>query len=162
MVGRGENSVFESVASLGHDPRIQTFIADIRDVELMRLIFEKSRPHLVIHAAAHKHVGFCEDNVPEAITNNVRGTQVVLQLVEDFQVERFVLISTDKAVNPSTIMGTTKRIAEKLVLESARRTKTKKMFVRFGNVLGSCKFRCFHFAHFYLLYRQPRQCHSLF
>ena len=112
-------------------------IADIRDETRMSNIFEKFRPQVVIHAAAHKHVPLMEDNVPEAITNNVFGTKVVADLANQYRVETFVLVSSDQAVNPTSVMGATKRIAELVVQDVASRSKTKYVAVRFGNVLAS-------------------------
>jgi FlaA1/EpsC-like NDP-sugar epimerase len=112
-------------------------IADIRDHHRLLNIFEKHAPQVVFHAAAHKHVPLMEANVPEAITNNIRGTQNVAELSAEFGVETFVLVSSDKAVNPTSVMGATKRIAELVVQDLARRSKTKYVAVRFGNVLAS-------------------------
>jgi FlaA1/EpsC-like NDP-sugar epimerase len=112
-------------------------IADIRDSNRLFNIFEKHKPQVVFHAAAHKHVPLMEGNSAEAITNNIRGTQNVSELSAEFGVETFVLVSSDKAVNPTSIMGATKRIAELVVQDLARRSKTKYVAVRFGNVLAS-------------------------
>src|SRR5262249_17701482 len=100
-------------------------------------IFEKHKPQVVFHAAAHKHVPLMEGNVSEAITNNVRGTQNVAELAAEFNVETFVLVSSDKAVNPTSVMGATKRIAELIIQDLASRSRTKYVAVRFGNVLAS-------------------------
>ena len=100
-------------------------------------IFEQYRPQIVFHAAAHKHVPLMEDNVAEAITNNVLGTRNVVQAAQAVGVECFVLISTDKAVNPTSIMGASKRTAELLVHQAARQNGQRYLAVRFGNVLGS-------------------------
>ncbi len=112
-------------------------IADIRFPERLAAVFNRHRPEIVFHAAAHKHVPLMEDNVEDAVTNNVLGTQRVVDAAIAAGVEHFVLISTDKAVNPSSVMGVTKRVAEHIVQEAARRTGRAFVAVRFGNVLGS-------------------------
>ncbi|HEY9786236.1 MAG TPA: nucleoside-diphosphate sugar epimerase/dehydratase [Candidatus Obscuribacterales bacterium] len=140
LLGRGENSIFAIHQELKSRPEpvdIVPIIADVRDEVRLRAIFEKHRPSVVFHAAAHKHVPLMEGNVAEAITNNVRGTQVVAGLSDEYKVETFVLVSSDKAVNPTSVMGATKRIAELVVQSLARQSKTKYVAVRFGNVLAS-------------------------
>ena len=112
-------------------------IADVRDLERMQQVFFKHRPQIIFHAAAHKHVWLMEQNLPDAITNNVMGTRVLVTLAEKFGVRRFVMISSDKAVNPTSVMGVTKRIAELIVQDAANRTGRGFVTVRFGNVLGS-------------------------
>jgi FlaA1/EpsC-like NDP-sugar epimerase len=116
---------------------IRPVVADIRHAERMDEVFRAHRPQIVYHAAAHKHVGLMEQNLSEAVTNNVLGTKTMVDLAVAHGLERFVLISSDKAVNPSTIMGATKRVAELMVLDAAARTKKIFVTVRFGNVLGS-------------------------
>ncbi len=140
LLGRGENSIFE----IGLDLRLSfpdlvthQVIGDVRDQQRVNWVIEKYRPDIVFHAAAHKHVPFMEDCVEEAIVNNVLGTRNVLQAAEQYGVKHFVLISTDKAVNPTSVMGATKRLAELLVVSAARRSGRAYMAVRFGNVLGS-------------------------
>jgi len=140
LLGHGENSIFE----IGLDLRISLpdlvthqVIADIRDQRRVNWAINEYRPDVIFHAAAHKHVPFMETCVEEAFTNNVLGTQNVLRAAEGYKIKRFVLISTDKAVNPSSIMGATKRLAELLVVAAARRSGRAYMAVRFGNVLGS-------------------------
>jgi FlaA1/EpsC-like NDP-sugar epimerase len=154
IVGHGENSIFEiqqelqrAVNSAGRrrangwqplpQPEIAAVIADIRFAERLRSIFEQHRPHIVFHAAAHKHLPLMEENPGEAITNNVLGTRNVLDAALACGVERFVLISTDKAVNPTSIMGASKRVAELLVHQAAEQSGQPYAAVRFGNVLGS-------------------------
>jgi FlaA1/EpsC-like NDP-sugar epimerase len=140
LLGHGENSIFEILLELGQDyPNhlLSPVIADVRNPERLAQVFQQHRPQIVFHAAAHKHVPLMEANVVEAITNNVLGTRNVVQTALDQDVERFVLISTDKAVRPSSIYGATKRLAEMLVLDAARHSNRAFTVVRFGNVLGS-------------------------
>lgn len=112
-------------------------IGSVRDNQRMDMVFEKYRPEIVYHAAAHKHVPLMEDSPNEAIKNNVFGTLNVVQMADKYQVKRFVMISTDKAVNPTNIMGASKRICEMLVQAFDKYSKTEFVAVRFGNVLGS-------------------------
>lgn len=140
VLGKGENSVFHISQELKGRPepvRLVPIIADIRDQIRMANIFEKHRPQVVFHAAAHKHVPLMEDNISEAITNNILGTRNVAELSDRYNVETFVLVSSDKAVNPTSVMGATKRVAELVIQDLARRSKTKYVAVRFGNVLDS-------------------------
>jgi FlaA1/EpsC-like NDP-sugar epimerase len=140
LLGHGENSIFEVTLELQEDfpsLSIQPVIADVRDLMRLKIVFEEHRPEVVFHAAAHKHVPLMEYNIEEAITNNVIGTRRVLTVSADTGVERFVLISTDKAVKPVNVYGATKRLAEMLVLAGAQRTGRAFSVVRFGNVLGS-------------------------
>ncbi len=116
---------------------LKVVVADVRDRPRLQAVFERLRPQMVFHAAAHKHVPMMEENIEEAVTNNVLGTRNVVELAEAYQVERFVLVSTDKAVNPVSIMGVTKRAAERVVYEIARSSGRPYVAVRFGNVLGS-------------------------
>jgi FlaA1/EpsC-like NDP-sugar epimerase len=112
-------------------------IASIRNTKRMNCIFETYRPEIVYHAAAHKHVPLMEDSPNEAVKNNVLGTWKIVQAADRYQVKRFVMISTDKAVNPTNIMGATKRICEMIIQTYNNRSKTEYVAVRFGNVLGS-------------------------
>lgn len=140
LLGHGENSLFEISGELRQTyPRLgfNSVVADIRDANRLGAILQQYRPEVVFHAAAHKHVPLMEDNVEDAITNNVLGTRNVVELGAAHGVERLVLISTDKAVNPTSIMGATKRVAELLIQEAAQRTGRCFVAVRFGNVLGS-------------------------
>lgn len=151
LVGHGENSVFniqqelnQLVQELKKDsqspertPQILGFIADIRFKERLRHAFEKFQPDVIFHAAAHKHVPLMELNSPEAITNNVIGTKNLLDEALRCNVKHFVMISTDKAVNPTNVMGASKRVAEMLVLQAAKESGNCYLAVRFGNVLGS-------------------------
>jgi len=139
-VGRGENSIFELVQELAATfPGLPVVpvIVDVRDERRLRLAFERYRPYSVFHAAAHKHVPLMEENVGEAILNNVLGTRNVAELAAEFAVENLVLISTDKAVRPTSVMGATKRLAEAVVHCVADREERNYVAVRFGNVLGS-------------------------
>jgi FlaA1/EpsC-like NDP-sugar epimerase len=151
LIGHGENSVFniqqeleqliqilknngQSVIDI---PQIYTFIADIRVRSRLEHAFERFKPDVIFHAAAHKHVPLMELNPAEAITNNVIGTRNLLQVALQYNVEHFVMISTDKAVNPTNVMGASKRVAEMLVLQAAKQSGKSYVAVRFGNVLGS-------------------------
>jgi FlaA1/EpsC-like NDP-sugar epimerase len=125
------------VASTKSPCRLETVIADIRSPERLRAIFEWYRPEIVFHAAAHKHVPLMELNPTEAITNNVLGTRNLLDISVAMSVEHFVMVSTDKAVNPTSIMGASKRLAELLVHQAAVMSGKPYLAVRFGNVLGS-------------------------
>lgn len=112
-------------------------IASVRDSKKVDVMFEQFRPDIVFHAAAHKHVPLMEDSPEEAVKNNVFGTYNVALAADKYGVDRFVLISTDKAVNPTNVMGATKRVCEMIVQAMAQKSKTKFVAVRFGNVLGS-------------------------
>jgi FlaA1/EpsC-like NDP-sugar epimerase len=109
----------------------------VRDEVRMEAVMSQFTPHAVFHAAAHKHVPLMEENLVEAITNNVKGTRVVVEAAARHNVPHFVLISSDKAVNPTSIMGATKRIAELIVQRTAQSSGLNYVCVRFGNVLGS-------------------------
>ena len=140
LVGHGENSIFGIANELRRRwPALplRQVIADVRDVDRIGQVFEDHRPEVVFHAAAHKHVPLMEENAADAVTNNVLGTQRVLDACAAHGVERMVLISSDKVVRPASVMGATKRVAELLVAEAARRTGRAYVAVRFGNVLGS-------------------------
>ncbi|MBF0522025.1 MAG: polysaccharide biosynthesis protein [Candidatus Omnitrophica bacterium] len=116
---------------------IKTCIGDIRDVGLLKRLFTKETPEVIFHAAAHKHVPLMEENPIAAVKNNVLGSRNMIYAAHHYGVERFVLISTDKAVNPINVMGMSKRVAEMILQAKAKVSKTKFMAVRFGNVLGS-------------------------
>ncbi len=140
LVGHGENSIFEIMLELEENfPQLEKIpvIVDVRDQQRLRQVFEEYRPQVVFHAAAHKHVSLMERNAEEAVTNNVIGTKNVVEIAAETGVERLVMISTDKAVRPTSIMGATKRLAEMLVLRAANRNNLPYSVVRFGNVLGS-------------------------
>jgi len=140
LLGHGENSIFDILLELESNyPSLKLIpiIADIRNAQRLDSVFATHQPQIVFHAAAHKHVPLMEANPVEAITNNVIGTRNLVQAALDHKVERFVVISTDKAVRPASIYGATKRLAEMIVLDAARRNQRAFTVVRFGNVLGS-------------------------
>lgn len=140
LLGRGENSIFETMESLHGliDPSIlMPVILDIRDARRLDRLIGEVRPDVVFHAAAHKHVTFMELSPEEAVATNVLGTAYLLNACVRHAVGRFVLISSDKAVNPTSVMGVTKRVAELLVQEAAQRATGHFATVRFGNVLSS-------------------------
>lgn len=116
---------------------LRVLIASVRNTKRMDMIFETYRPDIVYHAAAHKHVPLMEDSPNEAVKNNVLGTWKVVQAADKWHVKKFVMISTDKAVNPTNIMGATKRICEMIIQTYDRHSETEFVAVRFGNVLGS-------------------------
>lgn len=140
VLDQAENAVFHIHRELlEHFPEIEVIplIANVTERERMRNVFVQTRPDVVFHAAAHKHVPLMEANPGEAIRNNVGGSRVVADLAHEFLAEAFVMISTDKAVNPTSVMGATKRVAELYVQSMAARSDTRFVTVRFGNVLGS-------------------------
>ena len=135
-----ENTTYDIQNELKHKyPNLElvVLIASVRNTKRMDIIFEKYRPNIVYHAAAHKHVPLMEDSPNEAVKNNVLGTLKVVQAADKWKVRRFVMISTDKAVNPTNIMGATKRICEMIIQTYNNRSRTEFVAVRFGNVLGS-------------------------
>ncbi|MBK9308880.1 MAG: polysaccharide biosynthesis protein [Nitrospira sp.] len=137
---RYENALHSLTLELGAtfpEVRILPVIGDVTVPDRVEEIFHQTHPNIVFHAAAHKHVPLMELNPKEAIRNNILGTRTVAEATVTNGVERFVLISTDKAVNPSSIMGATKRVAEHLMQEFNQEGLTKFTVVRFGNVLGS-------------------------
>lgn len=127
----------ELVRKYGTSLNLITVIASIREENRMDDIFNKYKPDVVFHAAAHKHVPLMEKNPSEAIKNNIFGTKNIAVLADKYKVKRFVLISTDKAVNPTNIMGATKRAAEMIIQTMNEKSETEFVAVRFGNVLGS-------------------------
>ena len=140
LLGHGENSIFEIEQELKRrHPGQHTVavIADVRDEHRIDRVFEQYKPDVVFHAAAHKHVPLMEANPEEALTNNVFGTRNVARAADKHGAKRFVMISTDKAVNPVSVMGMSKRVAEMVVQAIGSTSQTKFMAVRFGNVLGS-------------------------
>jgi len=138
LLGHGENSIYQIHRELSSKGiKLVPIIADVQDRTRMEDVFRKFKPQVVFHAAAHKHVPLMEENPSEAIKNNVFGTRNVADLADRYEAQKFVLVSTDKAVNPTSIMGTTKRIAEMYIQCLAKQSKTSFSAVRFGNVLGS-------------------------
>ena len=140
ILDKDENSIYELEQELRLRKSLVSLepkIADVRDLHRLRAIFQDFRPQLLFHAAAHKHVPLMEMHPCEAILNNVGGTQNTLDVSAEFGVERFVFISSDKAVNPANVMGATKRIGEMLVQTSRKSKGLRFACVRFGNVLGS-------------------------
>jgi FlaA1/EpsC-like NDP-sugar epimerase len=117
--------------------KFRIIIGDIKDIGLLKSVFSHCKPQVVFHAAAHKHVPLMEENPVAAVKNNIIGSRNLIYASDHYKVERFILISTDKAVNPTSVMGITKRIAEMVLQSKAKLSKTKFMAVRFGNVLGS-------------------------
>lgn len=153
LLGHGENSIFEianelrrEVGRQGRPGKEQApatkivyhpVIADVRDADRLRALMDQYRPDVVFHAAAHKHVPLMESNVEDAISNNVAGTRCLVDACLAAGVGQFVFISTDKAVNPTSVMGATKRVAEFIVQQAAQQSGRRYVAVRFGNVLGS-------------------------
>ncbi len=144
MLDRGENYLYElnillngGSSSKNATTKQHYKFCSITNKEKMDSIFAQYRPQIVFHAAAHKHVPLMEDNVDEAVVNNIYGTKVTADVSAKYNVERFVMVSTDKVIRPTSVMGTTKKVAEKYVQYMNQRSNTKFMTVRFGNVLGS-------------------------
>lgn len=141
LLGHGENSIYlihkELASKYGTHIEIVPVIADIQDRDLMFELMAKFQPHLVYHAAAHKHVPLMEYNPREAIKNNIIGTQNVAEAAKAAKAEKVIMVSTDKAVNPPNVMGATKRVAEMIVTGLNETSCTQFAAVRFGNVLGS-------------------------
>ena len=140
LLGHGENSIFETLLELEQSYpslKIYPLIAGIRDKEHINHLFSIYKPQVVFHAAAHKHVPLMQVNIEEAVSNNVLGTLNIVDASTDNTVERLVMISTDKAICPTSVYGATKRIGEMLILDAARKTGRSFSVVRFGNVLGS-------------------------
>ena len=140
LLGHGENSIYlinQELKNIYKDGPITPIIADIRDKQQLDQIFTQYNPQVVFHAAAHKHVPLMEIQPMAAVLNNIYGTRNVADVAGRHGVERFVMISTDKAVNPTSVMGATKRVAEKVIISMNDTYDTKYITVRFGNVLGS-------------------------
>ncbi len=140
ILGRGENRIFfleRELLALKKKTKITPIIADVSNPTRMDTIFAKALPEIVFHAAAHKHVPLMEANIPEAVRNNMYGTKVVADCADRYGAKKFVMVSTDKAVNPSSIMGCSKQMAERYVNALAAHSKTCFIVTRFGNVLGS-------------------------
>lgn len=140
LLGKGENSIYEIDQELrAKYPRIviEPVIADIRDQARINAVFRRLRPQVIFHAAAHKHVPLMEYQPEEAVRNNIFGTKTVAEAADRHNAEVFVMISTDKAVNPTSVMGATKRVAELVISSMNQASSTRFTAVRFGNVLGS-------------------------
>jgi len=139
LLGQGENSIFEIEQELVRDFAYAptTIIADVKDRNRIEEVFLHERPTVVFHAAAHKHVPMMEANPQEAVKNNVGGTLNLAQIAAACGVKKFIYVSTDKAVHPTSVMGATKRIGEMIIQSLAKTTNTEFAAVRFGNVLGS-------------------------
>jgi len=140
LVDKDENSIYEIDLELNSQHvefKVTPLIANIRNFKRLKYIFEKYQPEIVFHAAAHKHVPLMEFNISEAILNNILGTRNISRLADEHQVEKFIYISTDKAVNPASVMGATKKIGEIIIQKDASKSSTRYSCIRFGNVLGS-------------------------
>lgn len=140
FLDQAESALFEleqRFTQLTNSVQIEYVIGDIRDAQRMQRLFALYQPQIVFHAAAYKHVPLMEANPAEAIRNNIGGTQLLAQLAAQYRAEQFIMISTDKAVNPTNVMGASKRIAEMLVSELDSVQQTAYVTTRFGNVLGS-------------------------
>ncbi|MGF7184775.1 FlaA1/EpsC-like NDP-sugar epimerase [Desulfitispora alkaliphila] len=140
LLGHGENSIYDIELELrDRYPKlhIQTEICDVKDKTKVDYIFAENKPDVVFHAAAHKHVPLMERNPEEAVKNNVLGTKNLAEAADKYSSKTFVFISTDKAVNPTNVMGATKRIAEMIIQSMDKKSNTRYVAVRFGNVLGS-------------------------
>ena len=140
LFGRGENSLYHTDIELREsEPELNraVIIGDIRDNAKVSQITRKYRPHIIFHAAAHKHVKFMENHPDEAVKNNILGTQNLIDAAIKHNVEAFILVSSDKAVNPTSVYGASKRVTEKLIQCKAKQNGTRFIAVRFGNVIGS-------------------------
>ncbi len=140
LFGRGENSLYHTDIELREsEPYINRalVIGDIRDNAKVSQVTRKYRPDIIFHAAAHKHVKFMENHPDEAVKNNILGTQNLINAAIEHEVEAFILVSSDKAVNPTSVYGASKRVTEKLVQCKAKQNRTRFIAVRFGNVIGS-------------------------
>ena len=140
LLDQSEHNLFniEKEALRGSYPvAFQTILGDIRDEKLLNRVFASFNPDVVFHAAAYKHVPMQEEHPWEAVQTNIQGTFNLIKIAEEYDVNRFVLVSTDKAVNPTNVMGATKRVAEKLIQSKSKNSNVKFMAVRFGNVIGS-------------------------
>lgn len=140
LLGHGENSIYSillELVDMKSDSELIPVIADIQDKERMIQVMKKYQPAVVYHAAAHKHVPLMEEHPEEAVKNNIIGTRNMAEAAHQSQVNVFVMVSTDKAVNPTSVMGSSKRLAEMLVQQMNKVSATRFVAVRFGNVLGS-------------------------
>lgn len=140
LLGHGENSIYlieKELRLINENANILSIVSDVKDQDRISQIFNLHRPDIIYHAAAHKHVPLMEISPKEAVKNNVLGTKNVANAALEYNAEKFVLISTDKAVNPTSVMGASKRLAEIVVQNMNKYNNTKFVSVRFGNVLGS-------------------------
>ena len=140
LLDNSENAVFlinNELERTRGETSLAPVVANVLDEERLRSVFEEFKPEFVLHAAAHKHVGLMETNVGQCVRNNLFGTKCVAQLADEFACNKFVLISTDKAVKPTSVMGATKQLAERFIHAKAQGSDTAFVVVRFGNVLGS-------------------------
>ena len=141
LLDHAENSIYlieQELQEIGnYTSKLIPIVQDIKIKFLLEKTFQKYRPNIIFHAAAHKHVPLMEDNVHEVIENNISGTKHIIELADQYETEKFVFISTDKAVNPTNVMGASKRVCELLVQTYSQKSKTIFSSVRFGNVLGS-------------------------
>jgi len=140
LLDHSENGLFRinyKIERRWSNVKLDLIIADIRDREKIDKVFKRYKPEVIFHAAAHKHVPMMEFHPDEAVRNNIIGTKNVAELAEKYGTERVVMISTDKAINPTSVMGASKRVAEMVVKELGEKSKTKFVAVRFGNVLES-------------------------
>lgn len=139
LLGKGENSIYEIEQELLQTNKFQPtcIICDVRDRASLEAVFQKHRPTVIFHAAAHKHVPLMQASPIEAVHNNILGTWTVADLAVRYGAKRFINVSTDKAVKPSSVMGATKRVGEMIVTSYGYRTETEFAIVRFGNVMGS-------------------------
>src|SRR5205814_9301349 len=142
LVERSEFALYEVGKRLSREAAltqsaITANLVDICDAEILDALIARAKPEIVLHAAAHKHVPLGEQNPPEYLRNNCLATRTLAEICDRHAVERFVFISSDKAINPTSIMGATKRAAEILLVDFARRSDVKVTIVRFGNVIGS-------------------------
>ncbi|MFC2111309.1 polysaccharide biosynthesis protein, partial [Bacteroidota bacterium] len=140
LVDNAETPLYQIELELVEHPKVVNYeiiLCDIRNKPRMNLIFERFKPDIIFHAAAYKHVPMMENNPTEAMLNNIEGTKVIADLAVDFNIEKFIMISTDKAVNPTSVMGASKRIAEIYTQSLSKNSNTKFITTRFGNVLGS-------------------------
>ncbi len=140
MLDKGENYLYDLKMSLSDEERqtqTQYHFCSVTNEDKLKTIFSKYHPQLVFHAAAHKHVPLMEENIDAAIINNIRGTKLTADMADKFGAEKFVLVSTDKVVQPKSVMGMTKKVAEQYIQFMSRKSRTQFMIVRFGNVLGS-------------------------
>jgi FlaA1/EpsC-like NDP-sugar epimerase len=134
---QSENGLYNLKEEVGCEGRIKYILGDVTVRDNLEPVFESYRPQIIFHAAAYKHVPMLENNVLQAVINNIEGTRVVADMSDKFNVEKFVQISTDKAVRPSSVMGATKRVCELFIQNFNRISETEFVAVRFGNVLGS-------------------------